>query len=74
MTKITDPAFDTQLSLRQSFQVLFAFLEQFNSRGAQPTDDLESWLNIEDDGETSDPAQLDDFLQCARAVLRQPDV
>lgn len=69
MTKISDPAFDEQLSLRQSFQVLVAFLEQFNSRSPQPTDDLLSWLYIESDGSTSDPAQLDDFLQSAKSVL-----
>ncbi|MCF7223873.1 hypothetical protein [Marilutibacter chinensis] len=69
MTKITDPDFDQQLSLRQSFHVLLAFLEQFNSRSPQPTDDLLSWLSLESDGATSDPAQLDDFLQSAKSVL-----
>jgi len=69
MTKISDPAFDEKLSLRQSFHVLVAFLEQFNSRRPQPTDDLLSWLSLESDGGTSDPAQLDDFLQSAKSVL-----
>ena len=69
MTKISDPAFDRQLSLRQSFHVLLAFLDQFNSRGPQPTDDLLSWLALEADGGSADPAQLDDFLRSARSVL-----
>ena len=73
MAKISDPAFDQQLSLRQSFYVLLAFLEQFNSRSPQPTDDLLSWLALESDGETSDPAQLDDFLQSAQSVLASND-
>ena len=73
MTNISDPAFDKQLSLRQSFHVLVAFLEQFNSRSPQPTDDLISWLSLEYDGCTSDPAQLDDFLQSANSVLGTSD-
>jgi len=66
---IRDPAFEQPLTLRQSFEVLCAFLEQFNSRGAQETDLLASWLELQPDGGTADPAQLDDFLESARAVL-----
>ena len=66
---ISDREFDQTLTLRQSFEVLRAFLEQFNSRGAQETDLLASWLDIQPDGGTADPAQLDDFLESARAVL-----
>ena len=66
---ISDPEFDQLLTLRQSFGVLVAFLEQFNSRGAQETDILASWLDLQVDGGTADPAQLHDFLKCARAVL-----
>ena len=66
---ISDQEFDQMLTLRQSFEVLRAFLEQFNSRGAQETDLLASWLELQPDGGTADPAQLDDFLESARAVL-----
>jgi len=66
---ISDQDFDQTLTLRQAFEVLRAFLGQFNSRGAQDTDLLASWLELLPDGGTSDPAQLDDFLECARAVL-----
>ena len=69
MATISDPEFDQALTLRQSFYVLCAFLEQFNSRGPQETDTLASWLYLEQDGGTADPAQLDDFLQVAREVL-----
>jgi hypothetical protein len=71
MTNISDPAFDEQLTLRQSFHVLRKFLEQFNSRSSEETVLLESWLELQQDGGTADPAQLDDYLQCARAVLRR---
>ena len=70
MTKLSDPAFDTQITLRQSFHLLVKFLEQFNSRSPEQTDVLLSWLAIESDGGTMDPAQLDDFIQCAKTVLQ----
>jgi hypothetical protein len=69
MATISDPEFDQTVTLRQSFHVLCAFLEQFNSRGAQETDSLASWLHLEQDGNTADPAQIDDFLESARVVL-----
>jgi hypothetical protein len=68
-TSINDPAFDQVLTLRQAFHVLRAFLDQFNARAPQETDLLASWLELENDGGTADPAQLDDFLGCARAVF-----
>ncbi len=73
MAQISDPEFDEPLSLRQAFELLGAFLNQFNSRGAQATDTLASWLELQPDGGTADPAQLDDFLECARGVLAHGD-
>ena len=70
MTQLSDPIFDTQITLRQSFLVLVRFLEQFNSRGPQGTDSLLSWLTVETDGGSFDPAQLDDFLESAQSVIR----
>ncbi len=70
-TTISDPVFDTQLTLRQSFHVLCKFLDQFNARSPMETDVLASWLELQNDGGTADPAQLDDFLKSARAVLGQ---
>jgi hypothetical protein len=66
---IHDPAFDQTLTLRQSLEVLSAFLQQFNSRSPEGTDLLASWVELQSDGLTADPAQLDDFLACARRVL-----
>ena len=68
-TSISYPRFDQTLTLRQAFQVLREFLAQFNSRGPQETDLLESWLELQKDGGTADPAQLDDFLASARKFL-----
>ena len=66
---IADPEFNQTLTLRQAFYVFIAFLEQFNSRGTQETILLASWLELQKDGGTHDPAQLGDFLASARAVL-----
>ena len=49
--------------------MLQEFLAQFNTRGSQETDSLAGWLELEADGGTFDPAQLNDFLASARAVL-----
>ena len=68
-TSITDSEFDRTITLRQAFQVLRQFLAQFNARGPQETALLEAWLDIEPDGGTADPAQLDDFLESVRIVL-----
>lgn len=69
MTSISDPEFDQNITLRESFFVLAKFLEQFNARGPTETDLVASWLELQTDGATADPAQLDDYLKCARAIL-----
>ena len=69
MTRLSDPAFDTQLTLRQAFYVLIKFLEQYNARGPQETDLMQADLTLEPDGCTTDPAQLDDFLKSASSVV-----
>lgn len=66
---INDREFEETLTLREAFEIFRRFLEQFNSRGARETDLLASWLELQPDGGTVDPAQLDDFLESARAVL-----
>ena len=69
LTRLSDPAFDTQLTLREAFHVLVKFIEQYNKRGPQETDILQADLTLEPDGCTSDPAQLDDFLDSAKSVV-----
>ncbi len=66
---IHDPAFDQNLTLRQSLEVLSAFLQQFNSRSPEGTDLLASWIELQSDGITADPAQLEDYLASAHRVL-----
>lgn len=68
-TRLSDPLFDTPLTLREAFHVLAAFMGQYNARGPQSTTELEADLTLMSDGSTSDPAQLDDFIDSARGVL-----
>jgi hypothetical protein len=69
LTRLSDRDFDTQITLREAFHVLVAFLEQYNARGPRETDILQSDLTLEANGSTSDPAQLDDFLGSAKSVV-----
>jgi len=69
VTRLSDPVFDTPLTLRQAFHVLLRFLEQYNARGLRETDILQADLTLELDGCTSDPAQLDDFIHSAKSVV-----
>jgi len=69
MIRLSDPVFDTQLTLRQAFHVLVKFLEQYNARAPQETDLMQADLTLEPDGCTSDPAQLSDFLESASSVV-----
>lgn len=68
ITTIADAEFDAPLTLREAFHVMCEFLAQLNARGPVESDLLASWLTLEADGGTTDPAQLDDFLQSAQAV------
>ena len=70
-TSIRDSEFDQVLTLRQAFHVLQEFLRQFNARVPQETNLLAGWLELESDGGTFDPAQLNDFLASAHVVLHR---
>jgi hypothetical protein len=67
--RLSDPEFDTPLTLREAFHVLAAFIGQYNARGSQETMLMGADLTLDENGITSDPAQLHDFLASAKAVL-----
>jgi hypothetical protein len=69
VTHLSEPIFDTPLTLREAFLVLQNFIEQYNTRGPQGTDLMQADLLLLQDGTTSDPAQLDDFLTSAKSVV-----
>lgn len=64
---------ESELSVRQAFEAMRRFLEQFNER--EPDDrkvtieQLLRWTGVEADGGTADPAQWHDWIGVVRAVL-----
>jgi hypothetical protein len=71
MTNISDSDFDQIITLREAYQLVEAFILQYNARGERSTADLAVDVGICPDGYTSDPAQLDDFLSTAAALLKR---
>lgn len=59
MKNISDSDFDQTITLREAYQLLEAFILQYNARGERSTADLAVDVAVCPDGHTSDPAQLD---------------
>jgi len=68
-TSINDPEFSDRVSLAEAYRILEAFIIQYNARGVSSTVALLTDTGILPSGQTTDPAQLDDFLLCARQVI-----
>jgi len=65
----TDPV----ITVRQAFEAMRLFLEQFNEREPnerkETIEQLLRWTEIEADGDSSDPAQWHDWIGAVRTVL-----
>lgn len=72
---LQDPEFQRLLTLGDAYCLLYRFVEQYNARGESSTLDLLTDLSLEmwQDGGSTDPAQMDDFLEVARALLGPPN-
>ena len=66
--KFTDKVFDRQVSLRDAYRILEAFVVQYHERGKSSTVALMTDINICGDV-TSDPAQIYDFLCVSGDIL-----
>src|SRR5690606_19042375 len=71
---LEDPEFQRQLTLADAYRLLYRFVEQYNARGESSTVDLLVDLSLDtwQDGGSTDPAQLDDFLAVATELLGPP--
>ncbi len=71
---LQDPEFQRMLTLGDAYQLLYRFVEQYNARGESSTLDLLTDLSLDvwQDGGSTDPAQMDDFLGVANALLGSP--
>jgi hypothetical protein len=66
---LNDPAFQRQLSLKDAYRILEAFVIQYHARGESSTVDLMTDVGVLPDGTSTDPAQVADFLQVAERLL-----
>ncbi len=68
------PEFNRQVTLRAAYLIMRQFLNDYLARGDTPVSDfVHSYSALMRNGETSDPAAIDDFLAAARSVLESPD-
>lgn len=61
--------FDRTVTLREAYQLLEAFIVQYHTRGERSTVELLADIGLDRNGNSSDPAQLQDFLNTANALL-----
>lgn len=66
---LQNEVFDRTLTLRQSFELLLEFVQQYHARGESSTLNLLVDAGICSDGTTCDPAQIYDYLRVAGRVL-----
>lgn len=69
--QITDPQFNSLLTLGEAYRVMCIFIERYNARGTSNTLDLlaDIGLSAWRDGSSADPAQLQDFLDASKEVV-----
>ncbi len=68
--RLSGPVFDRKVTLREAYQILEAFVVQYNERRESSTVALMTDIGVVGDGETSDPAQIYDFARVAGTLLR----
>jgi hypothetical protein len=67
--KVSDAKFDENISLREAYRILEEFISRYNARGESSTVALLTVVGLTPSGESIDPAQLYDFLECAKAII-----
>jgi hypothetical protein len=73
-SSLNDPGFELTVTLRDAYLIMEQFVSNYHARGDTPVSDfLFVYLTILRDGQTTDPAAADDFLNAARAVLENRD-
>lgn len=69
---IQDRAFDRRVSLRDAYRIMEHFLASYHERGEAPTAVVLSYLTIDNDGMSGDPAAISDYLESASVVIGPP--
>ena len=68
--RLDSQLFDRQVTLRDAYKILEAFVVQYNARGESSTVALMTDIGVAGDGAPSDPAQIYDFARVAGKILR----
>jgi len=68
--RLDSQLFDRQLTLRDAYKILEAFVVQYSARGESSTVALMTDIGVAGDGTSSDPAQIYDFARVAGKILR----
>ncbi len=68
-TSISDSVFEQKVTLGEAYRIFEAFVARYNARGESSTAALMADMGVVARGQSADPAQLDDFLACAREVI-----
>lgn len=68
-TTIHDASFDEPITLRDAYRIMERLVEAHLKRGAVSNADFLSYVGILPNGESGDPAALDDFLATAAEYL-----
>ena len=71
-TSLDDLEFDTQITLRQAYMIMYQFLNTVYDIEDFPTKALLSEISLSSDNTSSDPAILSDFLEAHQAVVNDP--
>ena len=67
--RLDSQLFDRQVTLRDAYKILEAFVVQYNARGESSTVALMTDIGVSGYGTPSDPAQIVDFVRVAGTVL-----
>ena len=72
-TTIDDPRFDRVIPLRDAYRIMYHFALEYERRGDLPVSAFTMYAGLLTNGQSADPAALDDFLEEAGKLLA-PDL
>jgi hypothetical protein len=65
---IHDPEFDRAITLRDAYRAMELFVREYYEIGDTPVIDFLAYLTIANDGISSDPAAIEDFLSVVEKI------